>query len=69
MPIRQIKVRFVILVLRFGLRRKRQPIFKKRSSGFDDFGCRKRFLCPEAVLMYREWAKKRLEAQYTLYII
>ena len=23
------------------------------------FGCRKRFLCPEAVLLHCEWAKKR----------
>ena len=26
-------------------------------------GCRKRFLCPEAVCRYREWAKKRLKEQ------
>lgn len=26
-------------------------------------GCRKRFLCPEAVYRYREWAKKRLKEQ------
>ena len=23
------------------------------------FGCRKRFLCPDAVLLHCEWAKKR----------
>ena len=26
-------------------------------------GCGKRFLCPEAVYRYREWAKKRLKEQ------
>ena len=37
---------------------------KKRAVGF---GCRKRFLCPEAVRVYRERAKKRLEAQNIIF--
>ena len=42
----------------FGLRRVRLSSFRAVT-----VGCGKRFLCPEAVYRYREWAKKRLKEQ------
>lgn len=46
------------LFLLFGLRRVGLSSFRAVT-----VGCRKRFLCPEAVYRYREWAKKRLKEQ------
>lgn len=42
----------------FGLRRMWLSFFRTAA-----IGCGKRFLCPEAVYRYREWAKKRLKEQ------
>ena len=46
------------LFLLFGLRRVWLSSFRAVT-----VGCRKRFLCPEAVYRYCEWAKKRLKEQ------
>ena len=46
------------LFLLFGLRRVGLSSFRAVT-----IGCGKRFLCPEAVYRYREWAKKRLKEQ------
>ena len=51
-------IRELRLFLLFGLRRMWLSFFRAVT-----VGCRKRFLCPEAVYRYREWAKKRLKEQ------
>lgn len=51
-------IRELRLFLLFGLRRMWLSFFRAVT-----VGCRKRFLCPEAVYRYRERAKKRLKEQ------
>ena len=50
MPVRQIKVRFVILVLCFGLRRKRQPFCIKEDQGLTISDAENVFFAPKLYL-------------------